>query len=94
LSEGDQFTESIFSQGVQYQANPATPGVRYFSLNTPKTFPWIGQTQQEACFQFAFRFYDPSNHANSTTSDNKNQVLFNVGKLKRRAAVTTTTCTR
>lgn len=67
LPDRDSIKESIFSQGVD-----APSGVtNWVATNNPASFPWIGQAQQECCFQFAFRFDGSSN--------NGQQILFGIG---------------
>jgi len=61
----DEVKESIFSQGVY-----APSGVdEWGSDEVPYMFPWIGASNQECCFQFAFRFDSSVNY----------QTLFGIG---------------
>ena len=57
--------ESVISQGVYA---PNGPG-RWLALNSPKEFPWIGNTFQECTFQFTFRYQ----------AGGGNQTLFCIG---------------
>jgi hypothetical protein len=57
--------ESVISQGVHA---PNGPG-RWMARNAPKEFPWIGNSFQECCFQFTFRYVAGGNP----------QVLFCIG---------------
>ncbi len=62
--------ESVISQGVHAPPGPA----RWLAHNKPQQFPWIGQQNREACFQFTFRF-----SSKTTGTGGMNQCLFSVG---------------